>query len=435
MKSSLDYFLNQHGGFISPDDVANVFSDKICELSDVHSLFIILYDLRGRYLISTNSNAMDSLGMGYQVDYTILKQLSTGNERAVISRNLAGEEYSLAYWYFEDILGKPIAITNVLYRDNETEEKDLWGFLSELGQSYILLFLLAALVAYLLSSYITRSLQTISTRMQRVEFGKTNEPLEWKSNDEIGALVKEYNRMLRELEISAGKLAQTERESAWREMAQQVAHEIKNPLTPMKLRVQHLMRSLAGRPDNFDQQVQVFGKTMIEQIDALSTIASEFSHFAKLPKPELIELDLKSILTDVVTFFANDPRAEISFRYASSGDFRIVADKTQMLRVFNNLVTNALQSFEGSQKGMVDVCIKECGHEIWVRVSDNGAGIAKEDRHKIFVPNFTTKSQGTGLGLVMVRNIVTQGGGRVWFWSRKGKGASFYCTFQKSSHS
>lgn len=430
VKSSLDYFLNQHGGFMSTDSVASVFSDKICELSDVHNLFIVLSDLRGRYLISTNSNTMDSLGMPYQTDYTILKQLSTGNERAVINKNLGGEEYSLAYWYFNDIQGKPIAITNVVYRETETEGKDLWAFLRELGQSYVLLFLLAALAAYLLSSYITRSLQAIGTRMQRIQFGKTNEPLEWRSNDEIGALVKEYNRMLGELEFSANKLAQTERESAWREMAQQVAHEIKNPLTPMKLRVQHLMRSLTDKPENFNDQLQAFGQSMIEQIDALSKIATEFSHFAKLPKPELISLDLAEILKDVVLFFKDDPRAEITFRNCTTGSTMVMADKTQTIRVFNNLVTNALQASRQDGKGKIDVLIRNCGKEIMVRINDNGEGISKEDRHKIFVPNFTTKSQGTGLGLVMVRNIITQSGGRVWFWTRKGKGASFYCTFK-----
>jgi len=426
VRASMEYFLNQQGGFISPDSAAKEFNDKICELSDVHNLFIALYDLRGNYLISTNSQTLDSLHLPYHLNYSILKQLSSGTDRAVIDREFSSEDLALAYWYFKDIEGKPIAITNVVYDTTDAENKNIWMFLSELFQSYIVLFLLAALAAYALSSYITRSLQAIVISLQGIQIGKRNDPIKWKGQDEIGALVREYNRMLHELERSAAQIAQQERESAWREMAKQVAHEIKNPLTPMRLRVQHLQRSWKDDPDQFEEKLSRFCAAMTEQIDTLARIANEFSHFAKMPKqnPEFLHLDV--LTEDVVSLFRDNQNVDFTFRKYALEEPRIFADKNQLVRVLNNLINNAIQAIPGDRIGRVDVALRQCKDHLVIRVNDNGIGINSSSKNSIFVPNFTTKSNGTGLGLSMVKSMVEQSGGHVWFRSQAGRGASFY---------
>ncbi|MCC6599689.1 MAG: HAMP domain-containing histidine kinase [Crocinitomicaceae bacterium] len=429
VSASLEYFVHQHGGSIPIDSVAHLFEDKVCELSDVHSIFIAMYDLRGNYLISTNSMMMDSLHVPYHISYSILKQLSTGNERAVLDKSYQSQNFSLAYWYFRDASEKPIAIINVAYDHTIKEGKDIMVFLAEIGQSYILLFLLAAFAAYLLSTYITRSLQTVSQRIQQVQFGKKNEPLQWESNDEIGALVKQYNLMLSELEKSAGLLAQQERESAWREMAQQVAHEIKNPLTPMKLRVQHLLRSWEDDAPHFEERLKSFSTTMIEQIDTLTRIANEFSSFAKMPRPNMEKFDILPLIQGVIDLHRNEEKGIIHLRPYHLSSSVINVDKDQIIRVFNNLLTNAFQALKTDTYGKIDIAVRNFKGYLIVRINDNGIGIPESEQVRIFVPNFTTKSTGTGLGLSMVHSIVQQNNGRVWFWSREGKGASFYLVF------
>jgi nitrogen fixation/metabolism regulation signal transduction histidine kinase len=433
IRASMEYFLNQQGGYISPDSVVSVFSDKVCELSDVHDVFIALFDLKGRYLISSNFVEMDTLHVPETVNYSILKQLSTGNERAYIDQNFGKGQYALAYWYFHDSKGKPMLIANVVYEKSYDRISELKITLKEISTGYILLFLVAAAMAFLLSRNITRSLDIITKRIRKTKLGQYNEPIEWQNSDEIGELVNEYNRMLKQLEISALKLAQSERESAWREMAQQVAHEIKNPLTPMKLRVQQLERTWKEKPEEFNGRLNAFSESMIEQIDALARIANEFSHFAKMPKPNLALENLDTTLHSVIELFDNVQQVKITYRAQLLHPALVLVDKDQLIRVLNNLLNNAIQAIPTGRDGEIDVCLRVSEHHVIVRIQDNGVGITQENKQRIFVPNFTTKSNGTGLGLAMVKTIVEQNQGSVFFRSKEEKGASFYISLPRQS--
>ena len=235
--------------------------------------------------------------------------------------------------------------------------------------------------------------------------------------------------MIAALEESAVKLAKSERESAWREMAKQVAHEIKNPLTPLKLGVQLLEKSWKEKDPNFEQKFERFYRSFIEQIDSLATIASEFSNFAKMPDTKLEKLKLIPIIEQTRDVFVNTRNVEIYISNLTNKEVLIQGDKDQMLRSFNNLMKNAIEAANQKEKCMIFIKITNDSDHVWVEVEDNGKGIDQELQPKIFVPNFTTKSSGTGLGLAFVKQAVENAGGTIDFKSVEDTGTTFYLSF------
>jgi Signal transduction histidine kinase involved in nitrogen fixation and metabolism regulation len=251
----------------------------------------------------------------------------------------------------------------------------------------------------------------------------------WNNNDEIGELVNRYNTMVDELEQSANLLAESERESAWREMAKQVAHEIKNPLTPMKLNVQYLQQTLRADDANFEEKMSRFSDKMITQIDVLTEIANEFSSFAKMPTTSLKEIDLRLILRDVVGTFNNEIKVVKEVNGIEKA--LIKGDEGQLIRVFNNLLKNSAQSIPEGRVGVIQVILTEDEKHYYAEVKDNGKGIEPSQYDKIFTPNFTTKSSGSGLGLAIVRNIIKNHGGTIRFESKVSMGTSFFVKLPK----
>ncbi|MEM9025108.1 MAG: ATP-binding protein, partial [Bacteroidota bacterium] len=287
----------------------------------------------------------------------------------------------------------------------------------------------SVVAALLISNFITQPLRLIQNMLSRVELGKVNKPIEYDGQDEIGRLVAVYNKKVTELEQSAELLARSERESAWREMAKQVAHEIKNPLTPMKLSVQHLLRSYKDNPENWGDRLSRFSTTIIEQIDTLSVIASEFSNFAKMPKAVNERLNLREVLSNSVDLFRDQPGLVVHDQsIREGGAVPVYADKDQLTRVFNNLLKNAKQAIPEGRKGKLEVYLRQRNDLATVEIKDNGTGIPPERIDRIFQPNFTTKTSGMGLGLSMVKNMVEEAGGRVWFQTEIDQGTSFFVT-------
>jgi nitrogen fixation/metabolism regulation signal transduction histidine kinase len=235
--------------------------------------------------------------------------------------------------------------------------------------------------------------------------------------------------MVLELEKSADLLAQSERESAWREMAKQVAHEIKNPLTPMKLSVQYLEKAWDEKSPDFEKRLARFTKTIIEQIDTLSTIASEFSDFAKMPSAKIESADLKDIIISTLELYQDYDKVEFNFTYDKNIDYPIKADKKQILRVFSNLIKNSLQALSESTDGKITIILEKHTDYYNISISDNGPGIPDELANKIFSPSFTTKSSGMGLGLAIVNSIIKSYNGSINFTSEVNSGTTFYITF------
>jgi nitrogen fixation/metabolism regulation signal transduction histidine kinase len=261
--------------------------------------------------------------------------------------------------------------------------------------------------------------------MREINLGKTNEEIEWSRNDEIGGLVREYNKMVNKLEVSAQALARSEREGAWREMARQVAHEIKNPLTPMKLSIQFLQKSIDNNSANVKELTAQVAKTLVEQIDHLSKIAFDFSQFANIGNTNVEVFDINEVIRSLDNLYKASDESDLRLN-AIEGKVLIKADKTQMNRLFTNLIQNAIEACDGKDKCKIELGELRVDGVVQISVKDNGEGIPKEMQSKIFVPNFTTKSSGTGLGLAMCKGIAEQAGGRIWFETEKGVGSTFF---------
>jgi nitrogen fixation/metabolism regulation signal transduction histidine kinase len=320
------------------------------------------------------------------------------------------------------------------YFSNETDYRERIGaFLNTMINVYALVFVAIGLFAIAVARQITTPLTLIQQSLSNTIYGRKNEPIEWQHNDEIGSLIKEYNKMIAALENSAQKLAQSERENAWREMAKQVAHEIKNPLTPLKLGLQLLEKSWKDKDPKFDTKFERFSKSFVEQIDSLSKIASEFSNFAKMPETQIESFDIFEIINRAVTIFKQSENFNISFR-APAEPFKILADKDQVLRCFNNLLKNAIEAIPEDRHGIVEITYDIKPEEIFIKVKDNGKGIPEALRKRIFVPNFTTKTSGTGLGLAMVKNAIEHSGGSISFDTEMQVGTTFYVSFPEASH-
>jgi len=291
---------------------------------------------------------------------------------------------------------------------------------------YMVIILLTVIVSVMMSNQITQPLMMLQEKFKNIKLGAKNEPVLYNRHDELGGLVKEYNRAIKELAKSADRLARSERESAWREMARQIAHEINNPLTPMKLSVQHLKRAYDNKSERFDDYMEKISRSLVEQIDALSAIATEFSNFAKMPAAHHEKIDLIDQINAVVPLFAiNENKRAFQTDFHGLEQAMIYADREQISRVFINLFKNALQAIPKDRQAQINIDVLKISRIIWVRIKDNGTGIPKEMQQKIFSPNFTTKSSGMGVGLSIVRNIIESVGGAINFKTRQGEGTTF----------
>jgi len=326
-----------------------------------------------------------------------------------------------------------VAYLQLPYFANEVDYRERIGsLLNVMINIYAIIFIAIGFFAVIIARQITNPLNFIQQSLSKTIYGQKNEPILWHRDDEIGALISEYNKMIAALEQSAQKLAQSERESAWREMAKQVAHEIKNPLTPLKLGLQLLEKSWREKDPRFDQKFERFSKSFVEQIESLSSIASEFSAFAKMPDTRMDRFNIFDVLNQAVTIFKQMDNFTIKYRPAEQPVI-IFADRDQLLRCFNNLLKNSIEATPPDRAGLIEISYETSDKNILFMLRDNGNGIPENMREKIFEPNFTTKSSGTGLGLAFVKNSIENAGGKVWFETKTNEGTTFYLNFPKVS--
>jgi len=391
---------------------------------------INLYSLEGRLIASSRLPIFDVGLVSKLMNVTAYDVLANKEKLLFIQHEKIGKyEYLSAYVPFRNSRNKLIAYLNLPYFARQKElQTEITSFLVALINIYVLFFVIALLVTIFISRRISKPLLLIRQSISGIRLGKSNEKIKWVRKDEIGGLVTEYNRMIDELSKSANLLARSERESAWREMAKQVAHEIKNPLTPLKLSVQYLKKAWDDNEKDWDQRLIRFAKTSIEQIDSLSDIAGAFSDFAKMPVQKMEPVDLKKIIYNTVELFKENTTVEYVL-HLPENEYIIIADKNQILRIFNNLFKNSIQALLTKKDGQITISVKKSNSKLIVMVADNGSGISKEMSDKIFTPSFTTKTSGMGLGLAIVRNIILNTGGDIWFESEAGVGSTFYISF------
>jgi signal transduction histidine kinase len=311
-------------------------------------------------------------------------------------------------------------------------KNEIESFLAVIIHIYLIIIVLAVLLSLFIGKQLSAPLNMMEIKLKEMQLGRRNEKIDYNLNDEIGQLVIQYNRTIDELDQSAKLLARSERESAWKSMARQVAHEINNPLTPMKLTIQQLQRTKNMNTDDFDKYFKKSTAMLIEQIDNLSRIAGTFSNFARMPEANFERMDIASRLYSVYELFTNNyEHAELIFTGHESGIF-VYADPEQMVQVFNNLLKNAIQSIPEVRTGKIEIKLETTDQNVIIEISDNGSGIPNEIQDKLFVPNFTTKSNGMGLGLAIAKNIIEISGGEISFKSNQNEGTSFTITLPRA---
>lgn len=416
---------------VNKKNIALIFreKDRIYQISEEHSMPINIYGLTGKLLVKSEGGfAKDTTDI--QINPIILDTLaSLYNKKYLVKSEKNGERFLTSYTYITDVKSKPLGILHLPYlEDDDLITRELLEFLQRLGQVYLLMLLVAIVLAYFLSKYITRSLKTISETIDQTRLDKRNKRIDiGDASEEIYSLVNAYNSMIDELEQSAAMLAKSEREAAWREMAKQVAHEIKNPLTPMRLTVQSFQRKFDPNDPKIQQKVQEYSDTLIQQIDTMSSIASAFSNFAQMPAQKSETLDVVKIIGLALDIFNED------YIIFPSEKEKIIAkfDRTQLIRVVTNLVKNGIQAIPEDRIPKIIVDVFSENGEVLITVADNGIGITEENTKKVFEPKFTTKTSGMGLGLGMVKNIVETYNGSITFTSKEGKGTVFKVRFPK----
>jgi two-component system, NtrC family, nitrogen regulation sensor histidine kinase NtrY len=424
IKEHINYVLSTTTYPLTPENLPLIFKDKIHELSDIHNLEINIYSLKGKLLKSSKASfSIDKVAP--PIPNYILKLVQSSVEKRYVDiKNSNGIKNRSAYSQIKDDKFKPLGILNIPYvEDDGFYETELQQFLVRLSQVYSIMLIIAFALAYFLASYITKSLKTISDKINETSLNQKNEKIVIEANSrEINSLITAYNKMVDKLEESATMLAQSEREQAWREMAKQVAHEIKNPLTPMRLTVQSFQRKFDSNDPNLVQKLDDYSKTLIQQIDTMTAVASAFSNFASMPAQQNELLNIVDVVELALDIFNED------FIVFKSEKEEIITqmDRTQLIRIITNLVKNAIQAIpEDQQEKQVLVTVSDKINQVEISVSDNGIGIEEEIRSYIFEPKFTTKTSGMGLGLGIIKNIIENYKGTITFETELGKGTTF----------
>lgn len=414
-------------GALTPE-MADYLNYLLQNFSNVFYSDINLYGLDGHLLGTSRPELYQRGVIGNLMNPTAYRSLAFMGQREFIHQESIGDlEFTSAYVPFLNQRNEVLAYLNLPYFVGTNElRNEISSILVAIINAYLIFVLVAIGMAVFAAQQITRPLQLIRQRLSQMRLGSKNEKITYSGADEISHLVDTYNRMVDELTLSADKLARSEREMAWREMAKQVAHEIKNPLTPMQLSVQYLQKAWRDQVPDFDSYIQRVTQTLIEQIQQLSVIANEFSHFAKMPAAKRQPITVIDKLRNTVSLYEKSSDVQFQVNCLCSSDLQVFMDGEQLLSVFNNLIKNGVQAIPDKQQGNIDIAVSQHGQWIEMAFRDNGKGIPDEVRAKMFTPNFTTKTSGMGLGLAIVKNIVESSGGTIRFESEAGKGTVFY---------
>ena len=405
----------------------------INKLSSEQKTNIRLFNLDGE-LVSSSGKVLPKLNrIPHMMPSSVFRKLTVDQHSQYLQEEwVNGKKVYSAYAPIYNPFGRKIMYLNLPYfEETNIVRKELGKLFVSFLNVYFLLILIGAVSIYFLTKRVLRPLVLIQQKMAQTSLNGKNEVIQWKRNDEIGELIQQYNQMVLKLEKNLEVLAKSERESAWREMAKQVAHEIKNPLTPMKLNLQFLQKAIKENEPNLIDKFRKTADSIIFQIDNLSEMASEFSNFAQLAEPKNQQVDLNQLITKQITLFQNIERTQLIFDTDCEKAMSF-CDEKNMSRVFTNLITNAIQAIPEKRSGKVKIKLIEEELDYSITISDNGSGISNRKASQIFQPKFSTKTSGMGLGLAITKNIVEQAKGHISFQSVIGEGTSFTIKLPKS---
>ena len=412
------------------------FGDLLVKFSFVFNSDINLFDPDGEIMATSRPEVFDRQLINRKMDPYAYHELSVHDKMEFVHFEKIGKMgYWSAYAPFYNINNELIAYLNLPYFAKQSViRQEISTFIVAILNAYFLLIFVAVLLGVFLGNQVTKPLRLLQEKFTKMELGGLNQKVDYKKKDEIGSLVKSYNRMVDELEISAGKLAKSERETAWREMARQIAHEIKNPLTPMKLSVQHLQRAWNDKAEDWEVYFKRVSQTLVEQINSLSAIADEFAQFARMPQSHFKVVDIVHRVKKSVALFEISEAGKIEVSCSIVTPIPVYVDEEQLQQVFNNILKNAFQATPKSRKPKVMINIRVDGSEVFISFTDNGSGVNADISEKLFQPNFTTKTSGMGLGLAISKGIIESSGGKIWYEKSEGEGSTFYISLPISKN-
>lgn len=404
--------------------------NRVSEISQYSRADINLFNTNGRLLATNQRLIFDNLILSSFANPEAMASIvERGNQSSLLEEVVGDLFYQATYYGIrsqED--NRLIGILSIPFFESQDQlKRQQTDILSNILNAFTFIFIVFVILSYLASRMLTYPFKYLTQKIKTTTLSRYNEPLEWKADDEIGLMVTEYNRMLVNLEKSKKALAMSEKESAWREMAQQVAHEIKNPLTPMKLKLQHLKRVLSAGKENLGEDYNKPIDSLLNQVETLSDIATSFSSFARMPVPLSERLDLADVLRKTVRLFSEED-AIIQYNIPKNPVW-VEGDKNLLSRIFNNLILNAIQAVPEGTRVQLEVELELTNSKARISVRDNGQGIAEDIKEKIFIPKFSTKEKGSGIGLAIAKRGVEHAGGSIWFESEEGRGTTFFLEF------
>ncbi|OCA78620.1 two-component sensor histidine kinase [Chryseobacterium contaminans] len=419
----LDYAVSRT--LVETKDLPKVLGNKIFEIADINQHDIVIYDLKGNYLLS---NKDESLIDQKTLSMEIINKILSTDARVDMTRYDAAKDAKLtsSYLLLKNNELEPIGIVYIpLYHNESAYLEVLHQYVKYILLVDIFLILFSIWISWVTSNSLAKTITKFSDMITRITlFENEMRPIRYYKNDELNALARAYNRMILQIQDQKERLRFKASEEAWREMAKQVAHEVKNPLTPMKLTIQNFERKFDPEDPNIKEKVKLMSKTMVDQIDLIATVASAFSEFAKLPEKNNEVINLNTEVEDILRVFNDDS----IFMHANKSNIMINMDRIYLSRIITNLVTNAKQAESDERKLIINVDVEQHQRRVIISVQDNGIGIPENMYERIFEPNFTSKTSGMGLGLSMVRKMIEDYKGEISVKSEVGKGSTFIIT-------
>ena len=399
--------------------------DYLKSLEESFLCDINIYDLDGNLINTTIKEGFDNVDIHF-ISESAFKNIIDDGAGYFMQTEFYGDEKCSSYYFpILDKNNELIAVLNVPYFESNSDYDDrISNFILNYINIIVVLLGISSIIVLLITRKTLKPLRIIEEQMGKISLDGINEPIDFKGRDEIGALIQQYNNMCKQLESAANKLARNERENAWREMARQVAHEIKNPLTPMRLNIEYLQMLWDRKDPKFEANFKETLNSLLEQIETLSNIATAFSDYAKLPENKPSIFDLSDLLKSTIKIYDVEKNIIINYNFDEKEDWILFADKNNLSRVLGNIIKNAIQAI-GLDDGRIEVILSRLGERYQIRISDNGCGIKEEDKSKVFIPNFTTKSSGMGVGLSVSQDIIQGMGGNITFESEVGEGTVF----------